>query len=353
MSETPGLSSVTEGGVTITSTSETPEQISEALKPAETPETPEAPAEDLSEAAAKLGKKGGEVAAAKRQEAKQTPTQTETPQDPDQDEDDETPEAKLGKPRHDPKARIAQLVRERNEERIERERLAREVEQLRVSKETPKAKEHQKATDEDPEPQIGDYEDYAEYNKDAARWAARQEYRQQHEATQREAKVRYMASTYAKQVDGVMSSYLEKLEEAAKENPAFFEETRAVATELQPTWALDPGQRRTAVNVIADEVTRSAKAPGLMRYFTEQPTEFQRLKALRDQDEIKVEVRLIARSLGAATTATSPKPEVSKAPSPVRPVTGAPHAVESVPGDNASYEAHKAYWMQKDRAARR
>lgn len=162
--------SVTEGGVTITSNAETKEQISEALKPATaetepSTETPAATPEELSESAAKLGKKGGEVAAAKRAEAKEA--QAETPPDPD-DEPDEDP-APEGKkhPRSDPKSRINVLVREREEARREAARLAAELERVAKPEPAKPAPIPDKGR-----PQSQDFENYEDFVEAVSDWKA-------------------------------------------------------------------------------------------------------------------------------------------------------------------------------------
>jgi hypothetical protein len=350
MIEDPSFTSVTEGGYTVTSTSESKEQLTEALKPEpSTKETPtEAPAEDLSEAAAKLGKKGGEVSAAKRAEAKAEPVTAETPPDPDEDDDEEEQRTEGKKhPRSDPKARINVLVREREEARRQAAAYAAELEQARATKapETPKPA----PTGDKPRPKSEDFENYEDFVEAISDWKAEQRLT----AFQKESSVRAAAVDYANRVGRAAQTFNGRIEEAAKADPTIKERIVRLAETLQPTFLLEQGQRPGPLNTVADEIFISKHAPALMMYFEEHPEDLQRIAELRTPTDVQVEVRLIARGLDGVTAGITSKPEVSKAKPPVRPVTGTPHIAETVPGESASYEDHKRYWGSKDRAARR
>jgi len=62
-------------------------------------------------------------------------------------------------------------------------------------------------------------------------------------------------------------------------------------------------------------------------WFSEHKDEYQRIAALQTPREITREVAKIEGML-TAPAGTPVKPSVSKAPPPVRPVTGAPHTAE-------------------------
>jgi hypothetical protein len=343
---------VSEGGFTVTSSGggETAEQISAIL-------TPEGDKPDTSEAASILGKKGGEAAAAKRAEAaKEAKTQTEAEPAVDAEPDKPVEEKPLGKPRDDPRARMleatrqaAEAKREAQRERAERERLAAEVESLRAGAkpaEAPKA-----PPGDDPEPQEGDFTEYRDYVKAAARW----EYKQ----AQKEAAKEAREQSYNASITAAQESFIERMDKAEADDPTFNEKVRDVALSLgRPSFHRAPGEKLTQNHVIMDELINSEIAPSLMLHFVEHPDELQRIRALRTPNDVqfamaRLEGRLEAKRQDAVPQAPALRAVPSQAKPPVRPVAGSPHSADSVPGADASYEDHKRYWSAKDKASAR
>jgi hypothetical protein len=370
MSDTPATyASVESDGFKVSSNSKSVEQLTEDLKltPEETTAEPEAEpekaekdaeAERLAKAAAELGKKGGEAAAAKRAAAKETP---------DEEEPEPGPDGKpLGKPRDDPRARMleatraaAELKRQVAEERRERERLAAEVAQLRAGRQEapPPPKPNG-----DAEPQQSDFETYEDYVKATANYVARKAAAEHYEKQRAEAERRYMAHAYQEKIESSISGFTERLNTAARAElgntatpqavrewgESFMSRIAPEVAQLEPSFNLPPGQRVGPQNVIADELISSEHAPALMLHFTEHRDDLQRIASLRTPRDIAREMAKLEARLDAATTATSPKPQVSKANPPVRPVTGAPHTVDAEPGPDASYEDFKRYWNARE-----
>jgi hypothetical protein len=317
----------------------------------------------LSKAASELGKKGGEAAAKARKEAakeaKPAEKAEETDDEPATEEGKEKP---LGKPRDDPRARMleatrkeAEAKRERDAERARAERLERELAAERAARPAPPkpAAEPEKARPaEDIKPKADDFEDYEQFLDARDAYNRRQ--------WERETEARAQVSARQRSVDSTVFSFNERLAGVKADNPEFaakFHEFMGGVSpevrDLQPSFMRAEGQRPDASHVIADEIIRSEHAPALMLHFTEHPEDLQRVKALRTPDDVKVEVRLIARGLEAATTvATSTEPEVSKAKPPVRPVTGSPHTADSEPDDDTPYDDHVRIMNAKERRKR-
>ena len=346
------VSTISEGGYTVSSNTETPEQVKAILSDGKEPEKP-----SESEAAAVLGKKGGEAAAAKRSEAaKEAKAEKEAEQEARSEPDkpaaeDEKP---LGKPRDDPRARMleatrkeAEAKREAQRERAERERLAArlaELERGQKPAEAPKA-----APSDDAEPQEGDFEDYRDYVKAVAR----HEYRQ----AAKEAAKQAHEKAYREGITEAVNSFTKRMDEAEAKDPEYNAKVAHIAVEFCPSFkAKAQGIPLAPIHVITDEIINSEHAPALTLHLAEHPEEFQRLQALRSPLEVqlamaKLEARMEYESKrsDAAPQATAPKAVPSQAKPPLRPVNGSPHTAETVPGDDASYEAHRSYWTRKDR----
>ena len=306
---------------------------------------------DISKSAAELGHLGGKAAAEKRaadaKEAEKAEKLAAKADDDKADEgalvaDGEGKEEKLGKPRHDPKARMLEATRKESEakkalaaERAERERDRAEMQRLRAEFDALKRGER---IEDKPKPKIFDPskpmpEDYAEYEDyldardqwNRMRWT--DDNRKRHEASAREQRMAETVNTFASKV--------KEADVAGK----LSEEVLA----LQPTFTLDEGQEPDGSNYIANELVASPEtAPALLLYFSEHPDELQRVAALPTP-------RLVSRALGnietrleAATTGPdSERKTVSKAAPPMKPVSGAPYVGdgESGPREGESFDS--------------
>lgn len=331
------------GGFTITSNTSTAETLDGILNPPKEGAQDE-PA-DLSKAASELGKAGGKAAAEKRQKAKEEALEAEKKAAPKQEaEPEEEPEPaaaqtddeKTGKPRHDPKARMleatrkeAEAKREAKAERERREALEREIEALRRERAPQPEKETAQAapTDDDPEPQEGDFESYPEFVKAAARWAARDERRQLEAKNAQQSE----ADRKRNEIKGSLEALTKAVADARTDDPEFVKKVSKDVAAVDPTFVcVATGVRPDGRAWIADEfLSAPENAPTLMLYLSEHPDEFQRISALSSPRAVTRALAMIVAKQGteAATADTSSKPEVSKAPPPVRSVTGAPSTV--------------------------
>jgi len=370
VSDSTAFVSVTDDGVTVTSNEQSAEQITESIKPEGAP-TEE---EKVSKAASELGKKGGEAAAAvKRADAKKRAKnekqaaadlaepgvaadgQDDRPLGTDPDQDAE-PEKPLGKPRDDPRARMleatrqaAEAKRERDAIRQEKERLAAEVAQLRAGK---PQEQPQPAPQRLEKPVATDFEDYEQY-LDARDKYNRQEWQREQASEQ-----------YVRQYVGGLITHVEtfegRLTKALEADPELQERVPSVDQVVRnSSHMVPPGQKYTAFNVVNDEIISSESPALLLDHLGNNPEEMKKLLALPNRTAIARQVAKIeGRLTGTVVTPSDERPakqEVSHAKPPVRPVSGSPHSAESAPGEDDSYEAHRAYWGRRDkeRSARR
>lgn len=355
MSENAGplATATSDDGYSVSSTYETTEQLAETLKPEAKPAKdgdpqPEEKDDDLSEAASKLGKKGGETTAAKRA--------AEAKEQPDADKAGDAPAAtdaeksKKGNPRHDPTARVAEATRlaaeakrERDAIKAERDRLAAELEAARSGKPAEQPKAPPKPVDPNA-PKLDDFEKYEDYVEAVADYRADQRLRQyQQHQQQREA-----FTARAITIDKAVKEYVGRIEEAKKADPSFVDRTAPILSRLQPSFLKEPSAPLEPIHVIADEVLRSAQSAALLAHFADNPDALSVLESLQTIPDIQAEVRFLAKSVGsaAAPQATASKPEISKARPPVRPVTGAPVNAGGPDPENSSFDE----WIEHQNA---
>ena len=340
--------------------------------------------EAISEAAAELGKKGGEASAAKRateakeaaKEAKAKPAEDGDEPDVSDDEPKSDPaanresEATLGKPRHDPKARMleatrkeAEAKRERDAARADADAARKERDELKAKVEAAKAPAklaEAPAKDAKPvqdDPNFASYDEFVEALTD---WKADQKHKEWEAKAEQTAKVK----EYAKGIDEQLGRALAARKEYEKTDPAWFgkisEEVKTLAN--NPSVARDPEEKLRADHIIADEIILAdekdpskAVGPRLMLHLTDHPDEFQRLRALHTPTEIQVEMRILARSLnGAVTAGAVPKAQVSKASPPLRPVSGSPHTADRDElDDDAPLSEHVTRWGRREQRSQR
>jgi hypothetical protein len=342
MSDVGQISTVEHQGFQI-SASGSPEASTAALNPDVPKEGTDAPKEGtLSKAASELGKKGGQAAAAVRKseakkaakEAKEAPAappeEAEAPAKETKPAEAETDDEEVEERKSRAKARVEEATREAARYRREAETLRRELEDARRTRqEAPKGNgETERRTEAarpeaSAKPKADDYATYDEYldardSYNRQTWEA--EHAEKSKAVQRADHIHTAVTTFSGRVD-----------EMAKTDDSFMERTAELAAQLQPSFMRAEGRPIEAVHVLTDEIIKSEQAPGLMLHFAENPADFERIKSLHTREDILRAVVKIEARLEGATAGNPPpverqasKPDVSKAPPPVRPVTGAP-----------------------------
>lgn len=355
--------SFTHEGLTISSNSETAEDIKANLtesaeKPldGEEPDPEKEEAARVSKAASELGRKGGQAAAEKRAKAGENDAL---------EGEEEQPKAKekpLGKPRDDPRARMLEATRKESEakkllatERQERERLAAENRELRAAhearqREQPAAPKLERPTlPEDPsdprpyetDPRFKTYEDFVEAR---ARWAARQEFSER----RREAERQFMASARDQHIVGAIGAFNKRLDDAGD---SFRDQIAPEVLALQPSFTMRPGERPTALTCIADELISSEHAPALMLHLSEHPEDLQRIAALSNSRDVSREMAKLEGRVSAAPAGNSERPATSsKAKPPVRPVTGSPTPASDDVDDDTPFEVHFRKMNARDKS---
>ena len=296
---------VEQGGFEISSSSETPEQISAAIAPAE--ETiPQADGD------------GGHEVETDQQKADRTRDEAgrfakEEQKKADKADPHRNPVARMQKAT----AEAAQAKREADEARRQAFTLQQEIERLRATSKP--AEEAPKAVKTDNEPAEEDFDSYKDFVSARARWEIRQELdaratearKHEHEAAIREAS----------------NSRAETFQGLIKEAGDGFLDTVS-----QDVLYLNPDEP------LGHAITSSPQAPRLMSYFTEHPDELHALSGVHPAQVYREIGRIEGKLGGAVSAGTTPRAvSVSKAKPPVRPVTGTPSSGGELP-DDAPFE---------------
>ena len=354
------LTSVTHDGFTVVANSESEKDMQENFDSEPKPldgddedlerEKEKADKKRKKEAASELGKAGGKASAeARAAKAEKEPEPEKEPEKPkDKPEPDEAePEKEPGNPRHDAKARIQQLAREKNEERAARRELEARLETLEAERAKPKVDLIPPTEEKRPRPdQFGTYEEYVEA---AAEYKAEQKLHQVMEAAERKR----AADSHA---NGIVQR-IETFKERLADEPDLVSRVDERLLNLQPTFTLPPGTQPGPLNVIADEIISSEVTAKLMLHLTEHPEEMSRLAKLPNAREI---ARAVARLEDKLTAPPASPPtsrpvfeEVSRAAPPVRPVSTSAAAYDDDLDDDAPLDRHISVMNTREAKLRR
>ncbi len=354
--ESGGTAQVTSDDFTVSSNTETADEMRENLasepKPldGEEEDPKEAAARERKEAAAKLGKAGGEAAAKAREkadkakpgkEAAASETKPEPEAKPEEGKGKEpaAEEDKPGHPRHDAQARIQELARLRADERRRNDELAARLERLeqdreRLARGEPITPREQSQPQEAPgKPKSEDYDDWHEYVAALVDWTADQKLKAHQEQAQRQER----AQAHARGVVQRLDAFYGRLRQAGEADPQVLE--RSIdprLTEMQPSFMVEPGKPLGPENCLKDEILASERPAEMMIYLSEHPDEVVKLLKSPDARSLTRAFAALESQLSGTSAAPEPRPkaqEVSKAPPPVRPVQASAHVGEDLDDD--------------------
>lgn len=260
------------------------------------------------------------------------------------------------KPRNDPRARVeaatakeAEAKRERDEAKAETAKLQTRIAELE-SRTAPKPVQKPVETAADAEPTVDQFDSYEKFVKAQARWEARQEIKQQTLARQeQEAKQQH---EYANAE--IERSFGERYAAVKADDPDFEAKVNPVLLNTPRVARLPKGQAATFDNFLVDQVFQSEQPKALLLHLSD-PAVYQRLATLHPiaviRELARFESGLAAASLPAPAVKVTP---VSNAKAPIRPVASSPlHTADDAPDDDASVDKHIAYWNAADRKQRR
>lgn len=363
MTDPGNIATASGGDYTAVSNNETTEQLTEALAE---PESEQEPKEGKS--ASEIGKKGGEATAAiKRAKAREATKAEEAPEpeeEPDEDAEDLEPasdsEKPLGKPRHDPKARMLEATRKEAEAKREAKAAREETAALKArleALEAPKAAPEPAKTPQaaSGKPKLEDFATYDEWVEAITDYKADQKFKERDERV----RVDRAVADYKAKIDTDLGGAVEILKEYEKTDPQWIERVSDEVLEIKnsPSFLIPRDKEGNYLeplgprNVIADEMIRAKEiGPLIMLHFSHNPEELQRLLQTTSHQETQVEMRILARSMKAAPGKKTV--EVSNARPPVRPVAGTTRISDDAPDSEASYDAHRDYYNKREKRAR-
>lgn len=232
---------------------------------------------------------------------------------------EERPEGK--RDRHSIQARIdkavaAQREAERRAEALERQLAAYSQprqEQPREPQQVPSQPRYFTAPPPS-EDEIGTkYKDYPEFIRATAQW-------QVSEARAEDALNARQRAVYERH-EATAQKFSSKIADAEKSDPDYWSKIDPAVANLRPSTALEPGERPTALNAIADMIFDSDYSTELMARL--RASDLQRLSTLPPAQLYREMGRLEASVMrpGAATSGPAPRtPAISQAPPPIKPV---------------------------------
>lgn len=347
------ITSVEHEGFTIQSNSESEDQLREQLgKPPEE--------QEVSDAAKKLGQKGGEAAAKAREakkdekpelkakpikdkpkakeepkvEPEEKPDEAEPEQEAKADDKAEEPEpepekpSKKGNPRYDPTARVAEATRQTAEYRRRAEAAEARLAQLEQERSKPAEKVEAKAEPKDDAPKEEDFQNYGDFVKASIKYEAKQIARAEIDETVQRINAAERTQRLEQAHNQRVEEWGKALEAAEAADPEFSSKLSEEVMSL-PWAGVKPGEKATNKHILA-QIILSKPEYAAQTMLALDDGEIQRLSTLHPT-LMGWELGRIAGSLHAATSGKSvvkKEPRVSGATPPVPPVAGAPLTAE-------------------------
>jgi len=283
-------------------------------------------------------------------ESEATETEPEAPEVTTEAKDGEEKPAetgkdkKLGKPRHDPKARIDQLTRElRSMERERDEFKAKFISKPdEIESRANAAKQALESVKPATRPKLEDFEGVEEWGEALTKWTIAEDRKNQAEEA-KQAKFKADQDAKLKTFSNKMQAHLEK-------SPDWFDTVSDDVVGWRPLSALRSDEFVKPENVIAEHFLVSEDPVALIEYLSGKPEEIQRLSTLHPLQLTAALGRIEERLAAANPTATVEEPSVSKAAPPARPVTGGPPTKSADPS-KMSFEDYAKWQAAEDKKA--
>lgn len=330
MSDTGGIATATVDGFTVTSNTETAEEIRANLesepKPLDGDDKDAARVKDKaekkerSEAASKLGKAGGEAAAKAKAEKVEPEKEAKAETEPE-------------KEHSRAKVRIEQLAREKNEERSKRQELEARLAKLE-GEHKPEAKPAETKPSGDEKPVLSNYEIYEDWVEAVADWKADRKLQDRDKKFEEQSK----AEANRKQI----ATFFQRVDEAIRASPDLAEKVILDVTSMKPASLLRPGEPQQPGNDIMQAIIESENAVPLLTYLGAHPEELERLKQLPGTFQVyramgMLEAGLTGTKPPTPAETTAQVEAVSQAKPPVRPVASSAQVGEEDPEDFDEY----------------
>lgn len=254
------------------------------------PATPEEPASEIKEPV----------------ESEETPEVEETPEETPEPEVKEEPEAekrKPGRPKRGLEERMRELTSEVKSARAAAEEARAEAARERKAREELEAKNQPPAKDPNAKPDPNDFKDAFEYADALAQWSAEQALaKRDREAAENAEKERRQS---------VVNRWNENLAEARREFEDFDEVLASADAQVS--------------DAIRDAIIESDVGPRILHYLASNPEVVEKINGLSERNALKEIGKLEARlekskEDKAVKPEVKPRPEVSKAPAPIRPI---------------------------------
>lgn len=259
------------------------------------------------------------------------------------------------KPRNDPQARVeaatakeATAKRERDEAKAEAAKLTARIAELEARSKPEPIKAP--VVTADPEPTVDQFDSYEKFVKAQARWEARQEFREQVAAKEKQDRQQQHQQGQRE----IERQFGERYRSALAADPEFVERVNPVLLSTPRVGVLPEGTDATFDNFLVEQVFRSRHPKELLLHLSD-PATYQRFATLHPI-EVLGELAIFNHSQGAASPAApAPKVPVSHAKPPIQPL-GTSHVTGTDPNEitgEESVDEHIRKMNAADRRARR
>ncbi len=369
----------TDDGLSVETTGETSEEMKANFasepKPLDGSEDPKAEKKTRSEAAAELGKAGGEATAKARAEkddlevdAEGKPVEVEPEKtepeakeatakaEPEPEKTEPEKGDELGAdPRTSAQARVKQATKKLAEERDRNDALEARMDAMEAGQ-APQRAEVAQAPEKPVRAQfVAGVDGDGEFIEALTDFKTEEKIQRLQVESEKQAKVEHAKAVAIRRAD----TFNERLEVERASDPEILTRVDQKILDTTPSSLLHPDQQQGPPNDILQAVFDSKHPAALMVYLTEHSEELDQIVGLSDTFSIfravaELDLRLTSESVKPASIPKEPsEPPVSSAKPPVKPVSGsAQHSEEEVSEDD-DLDTHIRIYDAKDERARR